>query len=195
MAGYNATGSMFPLGGDAQVTIDEGVVSLNVVPGRADTELVHLDAIDVVLTQAFMLVDLSDTTNWPHSNTGHVDLLYLIISTDPTTTFTGDIDIGFLTNVDATDGDFNELFEIHMEKKPEPKVIHIDYGFYGVQVQAAHVFGPVDANNTLFRTDVNLKGPDGATSYPSGAGDLVMLITRGAGDISVSVTVGYRAVA
>jgi len=34
----------------------------------------------------------------------------------------------------------------------------------------------------------------GHTSFPSGAGDMAMLITRTAGDISVSVTVGYRTI-
>ncbi|MCH7690962.1 MAG: hypothetical protein IIA17_07965 [candidate division Zixibacteria bacterium] len=73
-------------------TTEEGVTSFYTVPGPTDTEIVHLDA-DVGATAGFMLIDLSDTTNWPHTNTGHINLLYVIVTTDPTSNFDGDIDI------------------------------------------------------------------------------------------------------
>ena len=81
-----------------------------------------------------------------------------------------------------------------MEKKPEPKIVSVSY-FFGIALEAAHFFGPIAANDTTWQTDVNLQGPSGATSFPSGNGDLVMLITRSAQDISVSITVGYRTLA
>jgi len=181
--------------GSITTVTNEGVTSLSTVPGNFDVEVVHLDAEDVVLTEGFMLIDLSDTTNWPHTNTGHIDLLFMILTTDPTNTFSGDIAIGFLTNVDGDNGDFNEIFEIHMEKKPEPDIFNINYGAFGIALETDHVFGPITANDTTWQTDVNLQGPDGATSFPSGNGDMVMLVTRGAGDVSVSITVGYRTIA
>jgi len=59
-------------------------------------------------------------------------------------------------------------------------------------IDPSNFFGPITANDTTWQTDVNLQGPDGNTSFPSGNGDMVMLITQTAGDISVSLTVGYR---
>lgn len=174
---------------------NEGVTSFSTVPGNFDVEVIHLDAEDIALTEGFMLIDLSDTTNWPHTNTGHIDVLFMIITTDPHVSFSGDIAIGFLTNVDATDGDFNEIFEIHMEKKPDPQMLNINYGSFGIALETDHFFGPITANDTTWQTDVDLQGPSGATSFPSGAGDMVMLITRGANDISVSITIGYRTIA
>ena len=174
---------------------NEGVTSFSTVPGNFDVEVIHLDAEDIAATTGFMLIDLSDTTNWPHTDTGHIDILFIIITTDPSATFSGDIALGFLSNVDATNGDFNEIFEIHMEKKPEPDIFNINYGAFGIALETDHVFGPITANDTTWQTDVDLQGPDGATSYPSGAGDLVMLITRTAGDISASITVGYKTIA
>jgi len=174
---------------------NEGVTSWSTVPGNFDVEVIHIDAEDVAATTGFMLIDLSDTTNWPHTDTGHIDILFMILTTDPSATFSGDIQLGFLTNVGATDGDFNEIFELHMEKKPEPEVVEINYGAFGVALETDHFFGPITANDTIWQTDVNLQGPDGNTSFPSGNGDLVLLVTRTASDISVSVTIGYKTVA
>lgn len=178
----------------ADTITNEGVTSLLTVPGNFDVEVIHLDAEDIDATTGFMLVDLSDTTNWPHSDTGHIDLLFFTMTTDPHATFSGDIQLGFLTNVDATNGDFNEIFELHMEKKPSAQVVSIQY-FFGIALETTHFFGPIDANSTVWQTDVDLQGPSGATSFPSGAGDLVMQITRTAQDVSVSITVGYRTIA
>lgn len=151
----------------ADTITNEGVTSLLTVPGNFDVEVIHLDAEDIDATTGFMLVDLSDTTNWPHTDTGHIDLLFFAMTTDPNATFSGDIQLGFLTNVDATNGDFNEIFELHMEKKPSAQVVEIQY-FFGISLETAHFFGPIDANSTVWQTDVDLQGPSGATSFPSG---------------------------
>ena len=174
---------------------NEDVTSFSTVPGNFDVEVIHLDAEDVDATTGYMLVDLSDTTNWPHTNTGHIDVLFVLLTIDPSSTFSGDIQLGFLTNVDGTNGDFNEFFEIHMEKKPDPQFISIQYGAFGTSLETDHLFGPIDANNAIWQTDVDLQGPSGATSFPSGNGDMVMQVTRSASDVSVSITVGYRTIA
>ena len=44
---------------------------------------------------------------------------------------------------------------------------------------------------------MNLEGPDGNSSYPSGDGDVVMIISganTGNGAVNVSVTIGYETV-
>ena len=184
-----------PFPGSITTVTNEGVTSLSQVPGNFDVEVIHLDAEDVAANTGYMLVDLSDTTNWPHTATGHIDVVFIILTTDPSATFSGDIQLGFLTSVDATNGDFNEIFELHMEKKPTAQLISIQYAAFGIALETDHFFGPVTANDTTWQTDVNLQGPDGATSYPSGNGDMVMFVTRTASDISISVTVGYRTIA
>ena len=37
-------------------------------------------------------------------------------------------------------------------------------------------------------------GPDGSEAYPSGNGDMVMLVERDQGSVNVSATIGYEAV-
>lgn len=184
-----ATYSPFP--GDVSTTTNEGVTSLNITPGPVDTEIVHIDAENISAEEAFMVIDLSDTTNWPHTNTGHIDILWIVINIDPDTTYAGDISLGFLTSVDATNGDFNGIAEIHLDKKTDPFSLAVPVGQFGLSLETAHWFGPTTANSTLFQTDVNLQGPDDATSYPSGAGDLVMIVGQTAGAVSVGLTIGY----
>lgn len=184
---------IFPGGGTHTLT-NENETSLKTVPGNFDVETIHLDAEDISADTGFMLVDLTDTINWPHTKTGHIDILYFILSTDPASNFSGDIELGFLTNVDATNGDFNELFELHLEKQSDAQALLFNYGAFGVALESDHFFGPITANDTTWQTDVDIQGPDGNVSYPSGNGDLAMKIVRTAGDISVSITIGYRTV-
>lgn len=168
----------------------EGETSAHFVPGHVDIEVVHIDA-DVSASQDFMVIDLSDTTNWPHSTTGHIDIAYIIINVNPTTTFSGDIELGFLTNVDGTNGDFNPIFEIHMDKKQDSITQMMNFGAFEMSLEAAHYFGPTVTNDVAFQTDVALTGPD-ANTFNSGNGDLVMRIEVGASTVAVGLTIGYR---
>ncbi len=163
-----------------------------VVFGFTDTYVVHLDAQNIQTQTAFMLIDLSDTTNWPHTNTGHINLEYVILEVDPDDSFFGEIKFGFLTNVDGDNGDFNQVLDIDMVRKSDLLVEVIDFGSHGLDLETTHWFGPTTANSLLFQTDVNLLGPDGTTAFLSGAGDLVMIIERSAGAVDVSLTVGYE---
>jgi hypothetical protein len=169
----------------------EGVHSAYVVPGYHDVDYIHLDAEDVATETAFMLVDLSDTTNWPHGETGHLHIDVVDIMFNPDESFGGDIQLGFLANVDADNGDLHVLHTWHFDLDRATMMDHLSWQFIQPAAQTAHTFGPIVADSTLFQTDVNLQGPDGAVSYPSGDGDLVMRIARAAGTIDVSITVGY----
>lgn len=178
-------------GGD--LITKDGRTSQFVVSGYTNTFTVHLDAQSISARQAFMLIDLSDTGNWPHTETGHINLEYLIIESDPDTSYLGEIKIGFLSNVDATDGDFNQILDIDQARSSDLLVEVINFGSHGFDCETDHHFGPIDANEVLFQTDVDLVGPPGGVAaYPSGAGDLVMLIERSAGTVDVSITIGYE---
>lgn len=170
-----------------------GRVSIYTADGYSDTQTIHLDTGDVSAQTGFMLVDVSDTTNWKHTNTDHVIIRQAILQIDPDTNFRGEIKIGFLSAVDGTNGDFNVIFDLDMEQKSD--LLLLDLGFSGgFHCQSSTHFGPKDANSTLFQTDVSLAGPDGATSYPSGDGDLCMLVERSAGTVHASITIIYETV-
>ena len=188
---YTCYAAYQPFPGVVSTSTHEGETSILVSPGPADIEIVHIDAEDVAVETAFMIIDLSDTVFWSHVNTGHIDLVFATMNVDPDTNYFGDIKIGFLTSADATDADFHGIFELHLDKKSEPLTVNVPMPFGGIPLQLGHWFGPTTTDSTLFQTDVNLAGPNDATSFPSASGDLVMIVGRTAGEVSVGLTIGY----
>jgi len=164
--------------------------------GFADSQTVHLDMEAISAKTAFMLVDISDTTNWKHTNTDHVIIKYVLLAVDPDTNYRGEIQIGFLSNVDATNGDFNLIFDLDLAQKSDLTIISMPFTGNGFHTQLGTHFGPITANSTLFQTDLNLGGPDDSSTitYPSGDGDLVVLVKRTAGTTDAAVTIIYETV-
>ena len=171
----------------------DGVTSLYTVSGFTDTFTVHIDVQDIASQTAYMLIDLSDTTNWAHTLTGHIILEYIILEIDPASTHVGETRIGFLSDVDASNGDFNQIIDIDMKKKSDLLVELINFGSHGMDLETTKHFGPVTANSALFQTSgANILGPDGTTTHPSGAGDLVMIVESATAQVDVSITLGYE---
>ena len=181
-------------GGD--VVTRESRTSQYVVDGFSDTQTVHLDTGSVAAQTAFMLIDISDTTNWKHTNTDHVIIDHILIEVDPDATYLGEIKVGFLSGVTATNGDFNQIIDFDMAKKSDLAIEDLTFGG-GFHCDAATHFGPILADSALFQTDVDSGGPDDPSTltYPSGAGDLVLLVERSAGTVDVSITLVYETVA
>ena len=177
------------------LTTRHGIDSQNVVMGFAATQTVHLDTGSVAAQTAFMLIDISDTTNWQHTNTDHVIIRHILIEVDPDASYLGEVKIGFLSSVDGTDGDLNQIIDLDLAKKSDLVIEDLSFAG-GFHCQASTHFGPILADSTLFQTDVDLGGPDDPSTltYPSGNGDLVMLVEVAAGTADVSVTMVYETV-
>ncbi len=155
---------------------------------------IHLDAQAISADQGFMLIDLSDTSNWPHTNTGHIVLEQIIVNSSISSTppFVGEIEFGFLSDVNDTNGDLNVIGKFHLDRGNIGPGGPFDFSIYGMDLELDKWFGPKNANDVTWQTDVNLDGPDGATSYPSGDGDFVMhIVNITGGTIDVGVTVFY----
>ena len=171
----------------------EGITSLYTVPGHHHVDVIHADVHDIQAVTGVMLIDLSDTVNWPHTETGHLDVEYIHVSVNPDTSYVGDVELGFLSDVDATNGDFHVFQTWHFQRVSAPLVDDMFFGQGGhFECSVEHFFGKVTANDTTWQTDVDLVGPDGNTSYPSGDGDLVLKIGRTGGSVDVGITVGYH---
>ena len=175
------------------LTTRDGLTSQNVIQGFAATQTVHLDTGSVATQTAFMLIDISDTTNWKHTKTNSIVIRHLLIEVDPDATYLGEVKVGFLTGVTATNGDFNQIIDVDLVKKSDLVVEDLVFTG-GFHCEATTHFGPILVDSTLFQTDVNLGGPDDPSTitYPSGDGDLVMLVERSAGTVDVSVTIIYE---
>ncbi len=180
------------------VITKDGRTSQYVAAGFTETQTMHLDVATNSTLIAYMLIDISDTTNWHHTNTGHINLEYLIIEVDPDASWVGEVKLGFLESVGATNGDFHQIIDIDMRRKTALIIEVINFGSHGLDCESNHHFGPIIANSTLFQTDVNLGGPDdpATLTYPSGAADLVMVIDGdGTNFVDVSITTGYETAA
>jgi hypothetical protein len=175
------------------IELNDGVHSAFMIPGRPKVHLIHLDAEDVDAEEGFMLVDLSNTADWPHTNTGHVHLAGVDAMFNPDPTFTGDIELGFLANVGDANGDLYIIHCWHFEMDKVTMVDHLDWAWMQFNCQADQWFGPIVLNSTLFQTDFLLQAPDGVLDAPSGDGDLALRVTRTAGAIDIGMTVHYEA--
>ena len=175
----------------------DGRTSQYVAAGFTETETIHIDVQTDSTLIAYMLIDLSDTATWKHTNTGHINLEWVLIEVDPDNAWVGQVKIGFLQDVGADNGNFHQIFDIDMERKTALLVENLDFGSHGLDCESDHHYGPVIANSTLFQTaGANILGPDGSTSHPSGAGDLVMIVDGdGTNFVDVSITIGYETAA
>lgn len=174
-----------------------GKTSLFNVQGFSDTHSMHLDVGTSSTLIAYTLIDLSNTTQWKHSDTGEIVIEYIIIEVDPDPNWIGEVKIGYLADVDASNGDFHQLLDIDMARKADIFSEVIDFGSHGLHCSNDDHFGPIIADSTLFQTDVNLGGPDDPSTltYPAGSGDLVMIIDGdGTNTVDVSITIGYETV-
>jgi hypothetical protein len=176
----------------------DGKVSLYTVAGFSDTQSIQFDVKTASTLIAYQLIDISNAAIWPHTNTGEIVIEYIILQVSPDTNFTGEVKIGYLTNVDADNGDFNQILDIDMSRKSGLFHENMDFGTHGVHCTDEHHFGPKLINNTLFQTDTNLGGPDdpATLTYPSGDNDLVLIVDGdGTNTVAVSITIGYETVA
>ncbi len=173
----------------------DGVTGLLTVPGHnpADHAFFQISETSWSADTGYMLIDLSDSSAWPHTNTGQVDIEALDIMVNPSLTFAGDIKVGFLTNVDGDNGDFNYVYTWHMGKKQDSYVDHLRFGDGRFESNTDHWYGPIEANSTLWRTaGANILGPDGSTSHPCGNGDIVLWVDWVASDADISIYLSYH---
>ena len=163
-----------------------------------------------------VLVDLSDTTNFPHTandGTGEIHLLGFLLNAE--TKDDGDYDfwIGVISEVDATNGTALWLHQIHCESRDNPTdssgrsswFVDCTLGGYAPQginckINASeelvyHLSNLSQAGNTNWQTDVGLLSPAGAgasTTGKPGAGDLVMWVEEVTGNtVDWCMTVWY----
>lgn len=181
-------------GNEVDIIAHEDDISMRVVPGSDEVFRVHMNLQAIAATSAFMVIDLSDIVNWPHTKTGHIDILNILMNINPEVSpaFAGDISLGFLENVDADNGDLRIIKTWHLDRGATNINQCCNFSMAHYAMNSAKWFGPSLLNNALFQTDVNLLGPNGATAYPSGPGDLVLYVNRTANAVDIGITIAYK---
>lgn len=177
------------------------------VMGHGDQFWAVLEKSDLAADEGFVLVDLSDTVNFPHTETGKVRVYSIHVDIERgETAASGEyiVYIGVITEVDATDGSTKWIAVMHEETDHQAtddaaKSFYIWQWPEGLDLEisgGAPVMGVSNVGhsaNVIWQTDVALDSPIGDASNAPGAGDLVMFVdeTGGTGTISLSVTVHY----
>jgi hypothetical protein len=175
-----------------------------------------LQAEAVAASTAYVLVDLSDTTNFPHEDTGHIEVLGMVVSAETHGDGIFDLWFGVISEVDATNGSADWFQVLHVENRDNATddtgrfFEQIDYTFSGVNPQGVNCLVVSEATphlitnitqdgNTNWQTDTGLASPAGAAAGATGkpgAGDIVLWaeeVTDG-GTLDFCVTLQYRAV-
>jgi hypothetical protein len=172
---------------------------------------VMLGAEAVSASTGYVLVDLSDTTNFRHDSTGEVHLLGLVLTAEKAGDGVYDLWVGVVTEVDATDGSVSWVQAFHMEAvgnstdSTDRFAWQVDYTLGGRNPEGLNlcissgalvyvVTNQTQANNVTWQTDTGLASPAGAgggTTGRPGAGDLVLWVE----EISGTGTIDFHVVA
>jgi len=191
---------------DTTVIMEGNSDGVAYVEGKGQLDWAVLVKDDLAATEAFVLVDLSDTTNFPHASTAKLVLYHLSIWGELKTSGQYVVTIGVISEVDATDGTAEWIWYLNSETDEQAtdgiRQFHVEFNYpWGMDlVVASDALTNVVTNSELaadvtWQTDVSLDSPVGDASSPPGAGDLVALVeeTTGGGTISLHILVGYRA--
>jgi hypothetical protein len=163
-------------------------------------------AADIQANEGFVAIDLSDTTNFGHTETGCIRLLGFHLHIETTGDATGFIKIGVVLEVDASNGTVHYpwVYGLNTEDNSTDGSDQRDLWekAWGVDLRVDTSVGSEklyhvitseqDTGTTTWQTDVTLDSPRGATTVAPAAGDLVVFVDRDAGNIRFCLTCYYE---
>lgn len=173
--------------------------------GRADVvQHAHIDSGAIhfhlaglgVATTRYILIDISDTTNYPHNNTDYAHIEWIELEVDGSAAAAYTVNLGFLENVDADNGDRYIVKHWSGTRTAGQSIRQLDNLYpNGWRMRsenlATHAISLNDAN---YQTDVNLPSTlsPGVADTPSGNSDVILEIDVTAGTIDIAFEIGYH---
>jgi hypothetical protein len=135
-----------------------------------------------------VLIDLSDTTNFPHDNTGRIDISQISMQVDRGSNSVGLMQIGVVTRVDGVNGDVSTFGALRFENNSDTHVVR-DVNLSPSQIKCGVADGITSSmitnaailNDTGLQTDVALGSPRGAATVNPSVGDIVIKFTHTSG--------------
>lgn len=159
----------------------------------------------VAASTAYILVDLSLTSTYPHGDADYLTLHSLMLNAEKASDGVYDVRVGVITELDATNGTAAWVHEFHLEAVGNPTdstdrfAQQVDFDGLALDVDPAgtrlvNVIGPTQAGHTNWQTDVTLDNPDGNAVAPA-VGDLVVWVEEvsGTGTLDFSLSALYEA--
>lgn len=154
-----------------------------------------------------VVVDLSNTTNWKHKETGEINFDVLRLSLDKLALSTCTVKLGVVNFINTSTGSVTWFFskEVGMSTSTASSE-NRDFNDYrpdSIRLRVDPASTPdtdgstpyilsndTTSGSTTYQTDINLPSPVGNTA--PGAGDLVMLVTNGTGALVVNFELLYH---
>lgn len=172
---------------------------LTTVTERERDAFAGLVVSNITATQYQILVDLSDTTNFPHDRTGRIDITNTFFSIDRDNTATGAVRIGVITRVDETNADVAFVSGVTFEKSDAQQIVR-DRKYSPSQLKCEVVDGALTRiisnvstdDITAINTGTPLASPRGSGTVTPAVGDIVAAFIRSAGSFNAGVSIMYH---
>jgi hypothetical protein len=157
---------------------------------------------DISSTQYAILVDLSDTTNWPHNETGDIVLTGSNITVDRANNSVGVVQIGVITEIDGTEATIHYAQGVSFSQSTETSIVR-DRALYpntiSLKVESGVATGIASnfiETTTAVNTGVSLASAGRAAGSPltvtPAVGDVIVKFGRtSGGNFSPSASISY----
>ena len=164
-------------------------------------------AVAATITTHTVVIDLSDTSNWPHKETGQINISDIRVSIDKTAASTCTIQIGVVNFVNASTGSVTWFYSQNSERNVSNTNINPFTNYHETYYRCRVNPGTTPNTNgstpyilssqtttasTVYQDDLNLPSPVGTGTTKPGVGDIVMMVQNGAVALEVYVEIIYH---
>ena len=123
-----------------------------------------------------IMVDKSDTTNFPHGDTGRIDVSHLKFALELASNSVGTVKLGVITRIDGTDADISYAFDVPFEKSGTRRILSINnFSPAQLKLDTANTYlitNDEETGVTAVNTGITLDSPNG--NITPGLGDIIV---------------------
>lgn len=142
-----------------------------------------------------LLIDRSDTENWPHEDTGRIDISYLTMQVDRNANAVGSLAVGVVTSIAASTAhvsffagiSFSNNSETHVRTVENYAPSQLKLGV--VSGRALYLATTATVSTSAFGTSIPLNSYRGSATVVADPGDVVIRLNITAGS---GITAGVR---
>jgi hypothetical protein len=136
---------------------------------------------DISSTEYGILIDLSDTTNFPHNGTNRIDLSHVKVVAELAANSVGAVKLGVITAITATNADMSWVYIVPFEKSASRRILSL-INFSPSQLKLGVDGGALQfiiTNNfstsvTAVNSATNLNSPRGTSTVTPAVGDVII---------------------
>lgn len=167
------------------------------IASHTEPASVHYSAAlkDQSLTQTtgYVLIDLSDTANFPHNNSHHFHIKWLNVDWETANaTNEWSLILAFITAIDGTSASYREFFRVnHLIKGDVAGHDFVSAQISPLSLETSDFIGVDVTGDTLFNTGDALDSPRGSGLVTPGVGDTIVKLAYSSGNVDFNMLIGY----